>query len=159
MSAQGSGQFKVCNTKKSPFAPVKENDSTGQSASRKGRKSGGRGPSGSRWKRKHLDWLHIKVDIGVPRQDLYPPESDLGNYESHIRPQLEADWNWICNTDHEHASIFTRLQTLAVQDGDLYTESPPSQSPSSNSAAENQSMRDSKSPRSDRHVTPDRQRR
>ena len=126
MSQENQRQFEVGEAgAKSPFKPKSL-----RKVFKKLTKRRQKGPSGSSWNAKHLDWLHVLLEINCNTKDMFSSGSELSQFSKiakHLHEQLEVDWNWICNHNHESSnSIYDCLQALVHQreeDGDANTQS------------------------------------
>ena len=181
MSQANSRQFKVGEEKrrsvggvtKSPFSPPEsfEKDSA-QVAKHSPEGNSGEppnkkkiGPSGSRWGLRHLNWLHILLEVGCDWKDLFSPESELSQSSkiaTCVKKELGEDWISICNTDHANSnSIYAHLKDLVTQvevDDDFNTATQSSTGPITPFSVKLRSVQDSITPQQHRQITLDPQR-
>lgn len=97
-----------------------------------------KGPSSSNWGSKHLNWLHVLLELDCNWTELFSSESELSTSSRvaiHLKENLDKDWKWICETEHvDGASIYALLACLATEayrKGDWETETQASATPPS----------------------------
>lgn len=75
-----------------------------------------KGPSGSDWTEKHLNWLHILHEFDYDLKDIFSRDSQLSQSSKiaiYLRAKLKEEWTWICSHDHEESSsIYSCLKDL-----------------------------------------------
>lgn len=178
MSQENRRQFKLGEEKgrsvggitKSPFSPPEsfEKDSVKDSKVSPGSDPGEPpkekkiGPSGSRWGLKHINWLHILLQVACDWKDLFSPESELSQSSkiaTYLEKELGEDWIFICNTDQENSnSIYAHLKDLVSEvevDDDFNTATQSSTGPITPSSAKLGSVQDSITPQQHRQITLD----
>ena len=165
MSERKERQFKVKEGGISPFVPSKTNkgkalvgsNDVPENRSKKKAEEEPRGPYGSIWGLKHLNWLHLRLTLGHEWEELFSPESEIpqsGRIASHVQQRLGAEWKWICDNNHDDSlSIYAFFQRLIHErktDDDWRTATHTSTDSSSPSSSRGQSSRDSISPQQKR---------
>ena len=131
MSEGQERQFKVKGGEISPFKPSKTS------------KVKPHGPSASHWGLQHLNWLHIHFALGYSWEEFFSAESTLpqsGKIATFLQRSLEAEWKWICDTNHDDPnSIYERLKSLVLErkhDDDWRTSTHASSHPDSASSSD-----------------------
>lgn len=75
-------------------------------------------PSGSRWGRSHLNWLHIDYESDCDLRQMLTKKSELNESSTILRfiqDELDLPWDSVVSVSarHETGSLYDRLRTLA----------------------------------------------